>query len=345
MGANQSNQNKDYLDFKDRIFNWIPEEIENDTTNEKVYDRVNEKFRRSYLSVNHEPYCGPVFNQGNLGSCTANAIAGAYMYKYNLEHDIHSNDEYLNSESESDSEFDNSSTEIINNTAVEFMPSRLFIYYNERAVEHSTSTDSGARIIDGIKSLESNGVCSEKEWPYDISKFTNKPIEECYKDAEKHKCVKYHRVLKTVENLKACIDQGNVIIFGFTVFSSFKDPNMWTSNYIMPSPQINDELLGGHAVLMIGYDDDLECFIIRNSWGADWGNSGDFYMPYKFVMGTFNMRKTDLGLSWWDDLEEQMIDSNIDSDTKTLENNPNFIQPYCSDFYVIDATFDKDTSL
>ena len=257
MGATQSNQNRDYLEFKNRIFNWIPEEIDNDTTNEKVYDRVNDKFPRSYITVNHEPYCGPVFNQGNLGSCTANAIAGGYIYKYNLEHDIHSNDEYLNSESdlESESESDNDSTQIINKLTDEFMPSRLFIYYNEREKEHSTSTDSGARIIDGIKSLISNGVCSEKEWPYDITKFTNRPSEECYKNATKHKCIKYHRVLKTIENLKACIDQGNVIVFGFTVFSSFKNREMWTSNYIMPSPQIDDELLGGHAVLMIGYDD------------------------------------------------------------------------------------------
>jgi C1A family cysteine protease len=111
--------------------------------------------------------CPAVYDQGQLGSCTANAIAGAI-------------------------EFD-----LMKEKKQDFMPSRLFIYYNERDIEGTVDSDSGAQIRDGIKSIASQGDCPEKEWSYDISKFAQKPPQKCYDDALKHKAVQYQRITRT----------------------------------------------------------------------------------------------------------------------------------------------------
>ena len=338
MGSSNSTQNNniDFLEFKDRIFNWVPEQ-NIDNSKEEKYERFNSKFPNSYICINHEPYCGPVFNQGKLGSCTANAIAGAYIYKYNLEHNIKPEINKLENQ-DNDEKHD-----------LEFIPSRLFIYYNERNMEHTTTSDSGAKICDGIKSLETIGTCSEDLWPYNIEEFKDKPPEESYTTAKDHMCIKSHRVFKSIENLKACIDQGNVIVFGFTVFNSFKNGKLWNCCNVMPMPEEDDELLGGHAVLMIGYDDDLDCFIIRNSWGSDWRNHGDFYMPYDFVIGEFDIQTKYLGQTWWDRLETRLLKleesklstcDNCDNCNNCNNKDSKFVQPYCSDFWVIDTTKD-----
>jgi len=115
-------------------------------------------------SVDLRNICPPVYDQGQLGSCTANAIAGAYEF------------------------------ELIKQNLTPFVPSRLFIYYNERVIEGTVKTDSGAMIRDGIKSVNSQGVCSENEWPYLIKKFNIKPISKCYTDAKKNQVLEYKRI-------------------------------------------------------------------------------------------------------------------------------------------------------
>src|ERR1019366_9337023 len=105
----------------------------------------------------------------------------------------------------------------------DFVPSRLFIYYNERVMENSVNSDAGAQIRDGIKSIANQGDCPEKEWPYDIAKFTSKPGAECYQDAIKYKAVQYQRVPQILNQMKGCLASGYPFVFGFSVYTEFEN--------------------------------------------------------------------------------------------------------------------------
>lgn len=202
-------------------------------------------------SVDLRRSCSPVEDQGELGSCTANALAGAL--------------EYLERKDKVPFE--------------DF--SRLFIYYNERAIEHSVNSDSGAMIRDGIKTLAKEGVCSEAMWPYAISKFKNKPSSSCYKDALNHQITSYHRIL-TLDEMRACLAEGFPFVFGFTVYESFESQQVAKTG-LVNMPKKGERSLGGHAVMAVGYNDTKKRFIVRNSWGTDWGVKGYFTMPYAYV--------------------------------------------------------------
>jgi len=199
--------------------------------------------------------CPPVYDQGQLGSCTANAIAGAI-------------------------EFDQ-----IKQKLKVFMPSRLFIYYNERVMEHTVNSDSGAMIRDGIKSVNKIGACSETLWPYDINQFTIKPSKAAYDDAAKHTAVSYQRLVPNLNQLKGCLADGFPFVFGFSVYDGFESQEVSkTGELNLPTPK--EQLLGGHAVLAVGYDDKINRFIVRNSWGSKWGKKGYFTMPYSYITNT-----------------------------------------------------------
>jgi C1A family cysteine protease len=198
--------------------------------------------------------CPTVYDQEKLGSCTANAIGGAY-------------------------EFD----QIKQQDESPFTPSRLFIYYNERAYKGKTNKDSGASIRYGIKSVSKIGVCPEALWEYDITKFTEKPPEKCYADAKWHHVVKYKRVIQTLKQLKQCLLEGFPFIFGFIVYESFESYEV-TKTGIMPIPEEDEQILGGHAVMACGFSDEKEAVLVRNSWGKNWGISGYFWMPYGFII-------------------------------------------------------------
>jgi len=196
--------------------------------------------------------CPPVYDQGQLGSCTANAIAGAI-------------------------EFDQ-----IKQKLSEFTPSRLFIYYNERDMEGTVNSDSGAQIRDGIKSVGNLGACPEKEWPYDITKFSQKPPNNCYSDASQHVVKLYQRLVQELGTMKGCLASGYPFVFGFTVYESFESQTVAQTG-IVPMPKTSEAVLGGHAVLCVGYDDTSEQFIVRNSWGDGWALKGYFRMPYAYM--------------------------------------------------------------
>ena len=198
--------------------------------------------------------CPDIYDQGELGSCTANALAFGYEY-----------------------------TELVQHNKKEFMPSRLFIYYNERDIENTISTDSGASLADGIKTLKNIGVCSESEWKYDISTFTTKPNSECYDAAKSHQINAFYAVKQELTQLKATLIQGFPIVFGFVVYSNF-ETNTVKSTGIMEMPTEDDVAIGGHAVAVVGFDDKQQHFIVRNSWGVGWGDNGYFYMPYEFIL-------------------------------------------------------------
>jgi C1A family cysteine protease len=198
--------------------------------------------------------CPPVYDQGQLGSCTANAIGAAI-------------------------EFD----QMKQNLKPVFTPSRLFIYYNEREMEGTVASDSGGQIRDGVKSVAQLGDCPETEWPYDITKFADKPPAKCYADARKYKVVSYQRVLQTASQMKGCLASGYPFVFGFTVYASFEGPEVAKTG-VVPMPQQGEKTLGGHAVMAVGYDDASQVFWVRNSWGPSWGLAGHFKMPYAYLL-------------------------------------------------------------
>lgn len=205
-------------------------------------------------SVDLRSQCPAVYDQGELGSCTANAIAGAI-------------------------EFD-----MIKQKISEFTPSRLYIYYNERDIEKDVTCDCGANLADGIESVSNLGFCPESEWPYDITKFAIKPDPQCYADGLHNKAISYARVANEIipSVMKLCLSEGNPFIFGFTVYESFESLQVRNTG-IVPIPQPNEKIVGGHAVLCVGYDDSTQRFICRNSWGPTWGQNGYFTIPYEYL--------------------------------------------------------------
>jgi C1A family cysteine protease len=198
--------------------------------------------------------CPPVYNQGALGSCTANAIAAALEFDQmkQKQDDI-------------------------------FVPSRLFIYYNERVMEGTVDEDSGAMIRDGIKSVAKQGAPHETLWPYVIKQFRRKPSKAAYRDAHTHSAVLYQRLRQDIQQLRGCLASGFPFTFGFSVYTSFESGTVARTGRV-PMPARKDKLLGGHAVLAVGYDHAQERFIVRNSWGTDWGMRGYGAMPYAYLL-------------------------------------------------------------
>ena len=198
------------------------------------------------------------YNQGELGSCTANAIAGALQFQEEKEGE-----------------------------AQPVMPSRLFIYYNERALEGTVASDSGAQIRDGIKTVAKRGFCPESSWPYDIKRFAVKPSAACYREALTDRVSQYLRLDHDTEvPLMTCLASGYPFVFGFSVYESFESPRVAETG-VVSLPRIGERVLGGHAVVAVGYDQKTSRFIVRNSWGARWGMDGYFTMPFQYLTNSF----------------------------------------------------------
>ena len=202
-------------------------------------------------SIDLRPTCSPVEDQQALGSCTANALVGSL--------------EFL--EMKDGLPF----TDL----------SRLFVYYNERVIEHTVASDAGAMLRDGIKTLGKQGVCSEKNWPYVISKFKNKPTKTCFTEASAHTITSYQR-LQTLDDMRSCLAAGYPFVFGFTVYESFESSQVAKTG-VAPMPKASEAVLGGHAVVAVGYKDSTKRFIARNSWGPSWGQKGYFTIPYNYL--------------------------------------------------------------
>ena len=155
------------------------------------------------------------------------------------------------------------------------------LYYNARKLEGTESSDVGAQIRDVIKGAALFGACPEDQWPYDPSRCTTAPDIEAYAAAVKDRAVGYHSVPQDLNSIRSCLADGDPIVFGFSVYESFESDEVAKTG-IMPMPQRSESLIGGHAVIAVGYDDDTRCFIVRNSWGS-WGDAGHFYMPYEYL--------------------------------------------------------------
>jgi C1A family cysteine protease len=230
-----------------RRYGWIPDRPDQ---RDKLYKIIKPRICLPTI-IDLRLQCSPVENQGNLGSCTANALVG------NLEFlELKEQIPYLDL-------------------------SRLFIYYNERAIEGTVKEDSGATLRDGIKSLVKIGYCAEKMWDYDIKKFAQKPPFRCYIEARHHRIKEYFSLL-TQSELLTCLADGYPFVFGISIYESFES-NEVAKNGIVPMPSMSERNLGGHAVCAVGYDLDKKIFIVRNSWGEKWGNKGYFTLPFDYI--------------------------------------------------------------
>lgn len=218
----------------------------------------------SSVDLSQDAHMPPVYDQQQIGSCTANGIAGAF-------------------------EFDLRSQGL-----ADFAPSRLFIYYNERAMERTVGQDSGAQIRDGIKSVARQGVVPESAWPYDGDPADSdgswpaghlaarKPDAALYAEAQHAEAVAYDRVPQQADQIKAVLASGMPVVIGFSVYASFESAEVARTGDA-PMPTTDEEQLGGHCVLLVGYDDATGRWLCRNSWGTGWGKAGYFTLPYAYL--------------------------------------------------------------
>lgn len=215
--------------------------------------------------VDLEPSCGPVKDQGALGACTAFASTG--------------NREYLSRKFE--------------NAPLVFSP--LFQYYQERKIDGSLDEgDCGSTGRTACIALQSVGVCLEQEDTYNPQNFQIAPTEAEISQAVLHRAGAYH-ALSNVVDMKKCLASGYPFLIGFTVYESFESAEMARTGLMAP---VSGGVLGGHEVLVIGYDDSKQCpggvgaFKVRNSWSAVWGDKGNFWFPY-------NIAATDVLIEAW----------------------------------------------
>lgn len=195
----------------------------------------------------------PIRNQGQLGSCTAFTGEGAFHF------------------------------EVKKQGLTDFLGSPLFLYYQERVDQGTVNQDSGASIREISKALSNYGIAPESDWPYDINRFTQHPTAQAYADALNHKVTQYLSVAQQLDQMRSCLASGYPIMFGFTVYQNF-ETGMTPSTGIVQMPQ--GSVLGGHANLLVGYDDSRQVFISRNSWGTGFGDHGYVYFPYAYLLNS-----------------------------------------------------------
>ncbi len=194
----------------------------------------------------------PIYNQGNSSSCVAQSIAAAMYYNF------------------------------IKNKVTPENLSRLFIYYNTRVMENSVDLDQGCQIRNAIKSVATIGAPDEKLWPFLTRKYKDKPIKQAYDQAKTNLVSSYSRVNQNLYELKYCLASGYPIVFGIAVYNSFTFSTVEKTG-IVYLPKKGEKLLGGHAIVLTGYNDYTKRFTFRNSYGTSWGNNGYGTISYDYV--------------------------------------------------------------
>jgi C1A family cysteine protease len=195
----------------------------------------------------------PVYNQEDIGSCTAQALCAAYSF-----------------------------------LSPQFDGSRLFLYYNTRLRDYhngdnDVTIDDGSSLTSSIKCLQTDGICPETEWPYDTNKYAIKPHDSCYISAINYRAVEIYNVRNNFVDMKSSLSSGIPFVVGIKIFSSFENNSVRKTGIVrMPKPR--ESYLGGHAVLVCGYNDQTNRWIVRNSWGTSWGDKGYFYLPYRYLI-------------------------------------------------------------
>ena len=253
-----------------------------------------------------------IIDQGLLNSCSACALAVAaelYLIK--------------------------DSQPFIDENASNIDASQMFVYYNERVLEDKVDLNAPVYIRDGIKSLFKNGICSEKSWPYpeiampakikEVTKtgtlaeieqavaqvLTNhqdeinaaineRPSEAAIKQAQKHLITRYCKlsISNGLDEVKLALSKDMPVVFGMIMPKSFYNI---ASDGMMKMPSPTEARLGGHAMLIVGFDDCQQHFIVRNSYGEEFADKGYCYMPYEFFTGQYQQgqEKIDNTFSYW----------------------------------------------
>lgn len=187
-----------------------------------------------------------VYDQGTLGSCTANAVVAAYQY-LNKKH----------------------------------YGSRLFLYYNTRMLDKTINYDAGSTLTQTINAAKKYGICQDNNWAYSPSRFKIRPKIAAYTNARPFVIQESEPIMPTITQLKACLAEGYPFICGILVYSSFMSAEVRSTGRV-PLPQSGEEIIGGHAIVCVGYNKDG--WIMRNSWGPRWGDRGHFYLPYSYLI-------------------------------------------------------------
>lgn len=234
-----------------RKFGWVKDSPDK---RDLLYSKSFKVLKKLPKSVDLRSSFPPVYDQGNMNCCTGNAIAGAI-------------------------EFD----EIKQGIKGRFVPSRLFIYYNERAMEGTVDKDAGGQIRDGIKSIARQGAPPETLWKYDKKMLKLKPVSKAYSQALRYKTVSYYRMMHNPEELKSCLASGFPFVFGIQVYASFLGQEVANTG-VVQMPKKGEKVAGLHAVVACGYDDSSKRFIGRNSFGTDWGMNGYFTIPDAYLL-------------------------------------------------------------
>lgn len=208
-------------------------------------------------SADIRAHWGSVLDQGDLGSCVANAVAGAIR-----------------------------ATRSANNLSV-YDPSRLFIYYFARVLDGTDPTeDAGTYIKSGFKAVNKHKVCSEKNWPYKIADFAVEPSQNAQKAAAQHRKFNYLSLDGTPEEIKHSLAAGYPVVFGTDVYRSFMTKAVAQTGKVPVPNKTSEELMGGHAMAIVGYDNTAGHYVVANSWGAEWGDKGFCYVPFEYIHDT-----------------------------------------------------------
>jgi C1A family cysteine protease len=202
--------------------------------------------------IDLRPFMTTVENQYDSNSCTANAMAGAYEY---LENRLYGQ-----------------ATDV----------SRLFIYYNARALDDSTQADEGTYLSNCVKVVRKYGACAEEIWPFQLGQIKEKPPKAAYKDGVRFRIEDAASLAVDLDTMRACLAEGYPFVFGLQLFESFTGSG--GNGGLVPMPDIENEAHnGGHAMLCVGYSDSDQVFVVRNSWGPEWGDGGYCYVPYAYM--------------------------------------------------------------
>jgi C1A family cysteine protease len=197
------------------------------------------------------PVC---WDQGQEGSCTAHGTLGGLVYD-----------------------------QLKQALTVMNPPSRAFQYWCSRQLEHQTTEDSGSTVADALKALSRFGYLPEAAWPYTAANLYAPPSHEVYAEAAQNAGATSHTVPRS--QLWNTLASGFPVVMGFVVFSSFESPQVAATG-VAPMPGPHDQVVGGHCVDLVGYDDHAETWLLRNSWGTGWGlptARGYFTLPYAYL--------------------------------------------------------------